>query len=37
MIPVAHGYCINSAIKDMPFAGEDLTKYIVKEMKNRGE
>ena len=37
IIPIAHGYVISSCIKHIPIAGRDITKYIVKSLKNRKE
>lgn len=37
VIPVAHGYAISSCIKQIPFAGKDITKLIAKQLRDRGE
>ena len=37
IIPIAHGYVISSCIKHIPIAGRDITKYIVKSLKDRKE
>jgi actin-related protein 3 len=37
IIPVAHGFVINSCVKQIPMAGRDITKYIMKSLKDRGE
>lgn len=37
VIPVAHGYAISSCIKQIPFAGRDITKLIAKQLRDRGE
>ena len=37
IIPIAHGYVISSCIKHIPIAGRDITKYIVKALRDRKE
>jgi len=37
IIPVADGYVIGSCIKSMPIAGRDITKFMYKTMRDRGE
>jgi actin-related protein 3 len=37
IIPIAHGYVISSCIKHIPIAGRDITKYIVKSLRDRRE
>ena len=37
VIPVAEGYVIGSCIKHIPLAGRDITQFIQKQMRDRGE
>ena len=37
IIPVSDGYVIGSCIKHIPLAGRDITKYIMRQLKDRGE
>lgn len=37
VIPVAEGYVIGSAIKHIPLAGRDITAFIQKQLRDRGE
>jgi len=37
VIPVAEGYVIGSCIKHIPLAGHDITKFIHKQLRDRGE
>ena len=37
VIPVAEGYVIGSCIKHIPLAGRDITQYIQRQMRDRGE
>lgn len=37
VIPIADGFVIGSCIKSMPIAGRDITKFILRAMKDRGE
>ena len=35
--PVAEGYVIGSCIKHIPLAGRDITQFIQRQMRDRGE
>lgn len=37
VIPCAEGYVIGSAIKHIPIAGRDITKFVLDLMRERGE
>jgi len=37
VIPVAEGYVIGSCIKHIPLAGRDMTEFIQKQLRERGE
>lgn len=37
VVPVAYGYTIGSAIRTIPMAGKDVTRYIYQMLKDRGE
>ena len=37
VIPVAEGYVIGSCIKHIPLAGRDITQFIQRQMRDRGE
>ena len=37
VFPVCDGAIISSAVKHIPLAGSDITKYIVQALKDRGE
>lgn len=37
VIPVVDGYVIGSCIKSIPLAGSDITKFILQELRDRGE
>ena len=37
LIPIAHGFVINSCIKHIPICGRDITKYVMHKLKQRNE
>ena len=37
IIPVSDGYVIGSCIKHIPLAGRDITKYIMRQIRERNE
>ena len=37
VIPVVEGYVIGSCIKHIPLAGSDITRFILQQMRDRGE
>ena len=37
IIPVGFGYVISNCIKNIPIAGKDITRYVQKSLKDRGE
>jgi actin-related protein len=37
IFPVCDGYVIGSCVKSIPLAGRDITKFILDQMKDRGE
>jgi len=37
VIPVSDGYVIGSCIKHIPLAGRDITKFVMQQLKDRGE
>jgi len=37
VIPVCDNYCVTSNIKSMPIAGSNITEFLLKTLKERGE
>ena len=37
IVPVAYGYTIGSAVRTIPIAGKDVTKFIFQALRDRGE
>jgi len=37
IVPVAYGYTIGSAVRTIPIAGKDVTKFIYQALRDRGE
>src|SRR3954468_9963368 len=37
VIPVVEGYVIGSCIKHIPLAGSDITKFVLQQLRDRGE